>query len=136
MQQLSLNIEDYKFVITGIFLFLHGFIYFNLARGLFGSFDSSIGPSLTLKSILNSSTIELIIRLLWLLAGLGFILIGAFFVFSQNYSIYSNIILVICSIIGISSFAIFWDGSLQNLLTAGIIGVIIDAIILILILIL
>ena len=52
MQQLSLNIEDYKFVITGIFLFLHGFIYFNLARGLFGSFDSSIGPSLTLKSIL------------------------------------------------------------------------------------
>ena len=126
MQQFNINIADYKLIFVGIFLFMHGFVYFNLSRGIFSNPDNQLSPSLLLGKLLNKSSLDLIVKGLWFLAGLGFIVGGIYLVFIQETTELINIILLVTSIIGILSFLLYWDGVVKNSVTAGLIGVVID----------
>lgn len=135
MQQINLNIFDYKMIFVGIFLFMHGFVYFNLSRGLFSNADNQLGISVLIGKFINKNTLDLLIKALWLLAGLGFIIIGIMIAFNRQPGELTSLILIAISIVGIISFTLYWDGIINNLITAGLIGAIIDFIIIVVVLI-
>ena len=126
MQQFNLNLTDYRLLIVSFFLFMHGFVYFNLSRGVFSTTDSQLGSSFLLGNVLDKNVLYVLIKSLWLLAGLGFIGIGILLAFTQQQRRTIYIFLLLVSIIGIVSFTLYWDGILNNLLNAGLIGAIID----------
>ena len=134
MQQINLNIYDYKTILVGIFLFIHGFVYFNLSRGVLSNPENQLGASVLVGNLLNKNTLDLSIKVLWLVAGLGFIIIGILVTFKQQPGGLTNQILIVSSIIGIISFALYWDGIISSLLNAGVIGAGIDIVIILIIL--
>ena len=131
MEFLNFNIFDYTILLSGIFLFLHGFVYFNLSRGSFDNSHTSIDSSLLFTKLMNKQDNIVITKILWSLTGLGFIGIGIYMIITQQLIGITVYILIITSIIGIISFLVYWDGVRTNLFAAGALGAVIDVIVLV-----
>ncbi len=46
MQQLNTILSDYKMIFIGVFLLVHGFVYFNLSRGIFSNANNQMNSSM------------------------------------------------------------------------------------------
>jgi len=84
------------------------------------------GRSIALGQAIQRDSLKSLTEALWLLAGVGLIIGGAAIGVSSLLPGYWRPICVCASIAGVTSFAVFWDGQVEQFANQGGVGMIIS----------
>lgn len=121
-----------RFVI-GTFIILHGLVhlwYFTLSQSLV-AFQPAMGwtgRSWIFSNILGNSTTRSLASVLYVLAALAFVVSGVDILIRQEWL---RPVLMGAAILSAATIFFFWDGSGQLLVEKGLLGLLIDAVILV-----
>ena len=89
------------------------------------------GNSLLLGNAITGDMLETLVIALWAIAGVGFIATGAAIAFSPSLQGLLRPLAIGTSLVGILSFAAFWDGQTRLFASQGGIGMVLSTIILV-----
>ena len=120
-------------IIFGIFLILHGLVhiwYVVLSQG-WVKFQAEMGwtgNSLLLTGVLGSKPLQFLATIFYSLAAIAFVISGVGVLAKQNWS---QISMIVASIISIFVILIFWDGKLNQIVEKGLLGLLISVAVLV-----
>ena len=117
--------------LAGIFLILHGLVHFWYVVLSFEwvKFQPEMGwsgKSWLFSSLINESTLRSLAGLLFIIAALLFVISGISIFFQPQWL---NTLLMVSSIFSSLLLILFWDGNLAMIVQKGIIGLIINLVI-------
>jgi hypothetical protein len=119
-------------VLVGIFVVLHGLVhlwYFTLGRGLveFQPEMGWTGKSWILSSLFEDSTIRSLASVLFVLATIAFVISGIGIFFRAEWW---RPVIIASAVFSSAIIILFWDGNRQLLVQKGLVGLLINLVIL------
>jgi len=120
-------------ILVGVFILLHGFVhllYFGHSQKLFELQAGLVWPedSWVLSSRLSGDKIKLIASTSLLMSAIGFIIAGAGLLLTQPWW---RAIIIFAIVLSSFVYLIFWNGKLDQLPDQGLVGILINLLLLI-----
>ena len=120
-------------ILVGVFILLHGFVhllYFGHSQKLFELQAGLVWPedSWVLSSRLSGDKIKLIASTSLLMSAIGFIIAGAGLLLTQPWW---RAIIIFAIVLSSFIYLIFWNGKLDQLPDQGLVGILINLLLLI-----
>ncbi len=114
---------------VGVLVAAHGLVYFatpltSLSESVFQGWE---GSSALLGTALTAEALKAVTTWLWVLAGIGLVAAAAMFVFTSVLPGAWRPTAFAASLVGVASFAIFYDGQAQLFVSEGGVGLIISS---------
>jgi len=117
--------------VIALIVFCHGFIYFRFGLGgLPEALKDWKGRSLLLGNTVTGDRLRVLSCLLSLVAGLAILLCGVSIAFAGSAHGLWRPLASIGAVVGILFFLVFWDGQTARLVSQGLLGVLVSAVLL------
>lgn len=111
-------------------VFCHGFIHVRIGSALPGPIKVWRGSSWLLRSAVTDGRLKALVVGLHVFAGLAILACAAAIGFAPSIPGWWRPLAICGAAVGISAFAIFWDGQTQFLIEEGVIGAVVSLILL------
>ncbi len=114
--------------LIALFVGFHGLVY--LIAPYWVKWSTWGGTSALMGSILTGDSLKMLSSSLWLVAGIGLLGTAAAIAFEPSIPALWRPLAIGAGLVGVLSFAVFWDGQVNLLVDEGVVGMILSIVIL------